>query len=292
MTADLIFTSAPIEVRITNYVKHTFRYNDWVISDKYVPHEGHPSLCKYSIIVTKNGIVDEEMLYKFRTEGQDVINLITSLIPFCKLPSLNRSKYLDFENNISLIDYKIPPKGWKTNYIEIKEKFEAVKNSILKVTISSLGLCKHHTIEDSPLEELELMMKRYDSVPENVKYLIYLNYSILTTTSLNVYMLIGKALEIIDAMYPKGRGKEDNRIAKLFPELKDVFHNYTIGDLMGLSNFRKETRHYIENKTNLTPHPSLNKEERKKMFRCATCLLLNVIREKFGLSHQTIIFEQ
>ena len=133
MTADLTFTSDPLEVRITHYVKHTFQYNDWVISDKYIPHEGHPCMCKYSIIVTKTDISDDEMLYKYRAEGQDVVNLITSLIPLCNLPSLNSPKYQDFDNNRFLIDYKIPPQGWKTNYIKLNEKFEAVKNPELNL---------------------------------------------------------------------------------------------------------------------------------------------------------------
>ena len=125
MTADLTFTSDPIEVRITNYVKHTFRYNDWVISDKYVPHEGNPCFCKYSILVTKNGIADEEMLHKYRVEGLEVVNLITSLIPLCGLPSLNSPKYQDFNKGTFVIDYKDSPQGWKTNYIEVKDIFEA-----------------------------------------------------------------------------------------------------------------------------------------------------------------------
>ena len=289
MTADLTFTSDPLEVRITHYVKHTFQYNDWVISDRYVPHEGHPCMCKYLIVVTKTGIADEEMLYEYRAEGQEVVNLITSLIPLCKLPSLNSPKYQDFENNRFFIDYQLPPQGWKTNYINLKDKFEAVKNQSLKVTISSLELCKSFTIEESPLVELEFMMNKYESIQDIIKFLIFLNYSILTETSLNVYMLIGNALEIINVMYPRGRG-EDNRIAKLFPELKDIFKNYTVGDLMGLSNFRKETRHYFDKKTS-NPHPPLTEDERKDMYRCATCLLVNVIRENFGLSHQTIIYE-
>ena len=86
--------------------------------------------------------------------------------------------------------------------------------------------------------------------------------------------------------------KTDRRIIQYFPELSNVFGSYTIKDLIYLSNYRKETRHYIKDKTKVISHDSLNKEERILMYRCSTCLLTNAIREKLGLSHQTIIYEQ
>jgi len=99
-----------------------------------------------------------------------------------------------------------------------------------------------------------------------------------------------KALEIINAMYPM-ETRTDKRIEEYFPELSSVFNGYTINDLINLSNNRKEARHFIKDKTKILSHESLNKKERILMYRCANCLLTNVIREKFGLSHQTIIYK-
>ena len=74
------------------------------------------------------------------------------------------------------------------------------------------------------------------------------------------------------------------RIEEHFPELTDIFDGYTIRDLFNLANNRKETRHYIKDKATVSAHESLTEEERIKMFNCTFSLMINVLREKFGLS--------
>ena len=287
----LSFTTESMDVCINNYDPYKFDYNGWNVSDNYVHNEKNPRWSHYSIIVMKPNIISEEDLYDYRMKGQEIVDLVTSLIPLCGLPSLNGPMYQDFANDTSIFDYKSSPKGWRTNYNEMREIFEAAKQSKIKVNFSFMGISRSSVIERSPLEELELMMSKYDNIQEETKYLLYLYNSILSATSLNVYMLIGKALEIINAMYPM-ETKTDRRIEQYFPELSNVFDSYTIKDLINLSNNRKEARHYIKDKTKVILHESLNKKERILMYRCSTCLLTNAIREKFGLSHQTIIYKQ
>ena len=129
------------------------------------------------------------------------------------------------------------------------------------------------------------MLDKYDNLPEDVRFLLFLNYSILTSDNFNVFMLIGKALEIINAMYPfqHNHGKPDKRIEEYFPELIDTFQGITIKNLMDLSNNRQETRHFLDKKKHL-PHESLTRDERINLYRCSTSLMLNVLRDKFGLT--------
>lgn len=290
---DLSFTTDSMDVCINNYEPYRFNYKGWTISDNYVHNEKNTRGSIYSIIVSKPNILNEEDLDDYRIKGQEIVILVTSLIPLCGLPSLNGPKYQNFANGTYIIDYKSSPKGWKTNYNEMREMYEAVKQPHIKASASFVGISRYSVLEKSPIKELEIMMNKYKSSQDEIKFLIYLYNSILTEESYNVYMLIGKALEIINAMYPynSNHSKTDKRIEEYFPELKDVFKDTTIKVLIALSNTRKETRHYIKDKTNVIPHDSLSKEERIMMYRYSTCLLLNVIREKFGLPHKVIIYK-
>lgn len=280
-----------MDVCINNYEPYRFDYNGWYVSDNYVHNENNTRWSHYSVIITKPNILNEEDLNDCRMKGQEIVDLVTSLIPICGLPSLNSPVFQDFANDTSIIDYKSSPIGWKTNYTEMTGMFEAAKHSKLKVSISYMGFSHYSILEQSPLEELELMMNKYKKTSNEINYLVFLYNSILTAMNLNVYMLIGKALEIINAMYPM-ETKKDKRIENFFPELSSVFKGYTIKDLINLSNNRKEARHYIKDKTNIISHDSLNRKEKIMMYRCSTCLMLNVIREKFGLSHLSIIYKQ
>lgn len=287
----LSFSSDSINVRIKNYEPYRFNHNGWTVSDNYIHDEKKLLWPNYSIIAISPSIRNEEELYDYRNEGQIIVDMVTSLIPLCGLPSLNSPKYQDFEKDIFLCDYKNSPMGWRTNYNEMKNEFEAISQQHIKARISALEIFRYSNIEKSPLEEMELMMNKYKDISVTIKYLLYLYNSILCATSLNVYMLIGKALEIINALYPKN-SRKDKRIERYFPKLSNVFNDYTIEYLIYLSNNRKETRHYVKDKTNVISHDSLNKKERIMMYKCSTCLLLNVIREKFGLPHLTIEYEQ
>lgn len=292
MSINLTFTTDTMDVCIKNYEPYSFEYNGWIVSDHYVYNEINPRGSYYSIIVSsQHSIFNEEDLNEDRYLGQGVLDLITSLIPICGLPPLNNPKYNDFLDSTFIFDYRSEPQGWKTNYHEIEHLFEAEKQSKMKVSIKYIGVFKYSIIEKSPLKELEFMMNNYMSIQDDTKFLVFLNNSILMSDDINVFMLIGKALEIINAMYPydNRHGKDDKRIIELFPELIDVFQGITIKELMSFSNNRKETRHFV-NKRSKQPHDSLSSEERIQLFKCTTSLIINVVREKFGLSRSKIVF--
>lgn len=291
MEHHLTFTTDSMDVCINNYEPYSFDYKGWTVSDKYVHNKNNPRGSSYAIIFSSPLFSDEEELNNYRLSGQDISNLITTLIPVCGLPSLNSPKFMDFLKDQYIIDYKSAPQGWKTNYDDVLKQIRADKGSKMLVHITFMGISRYSTIGSSPLEDIRIMLERYDNLDDEIKFLIHLYYIILTTDNLNVYMLIGKALEIINAMYPfkHNHGKDDKRIEDFFPELMELFQHYTIRDLISLSNNRKETRHFINKKNNL-PHDSLTKDERKDLFRCSTYLIMNVIRDKFGLPHEKIVF--
>lgn len=281
----LSFTTDPMDVCINNYEAYRFNYIGWSISDKYIFNEKTPRHSHYSIIVTSPMIIKERELYNYSSKGQSLANIITSLIPFCGLPSLISQKTHDYLSNRSVFVFDSSPSGWKTNFAEIRKDFEVSKGHGLMTSSLSVEVKGYAIIDESPLKDLEVMITKYEYISEEAKYLIFLNNSIISSANSNVFMLMGKALEIINAMYPL-EAKTDRRIEVFFPELVNIFGNYTIKKLFDLSNNRKETRHYIKDKKNkekLVSHESLSEEERIMMYKCTTCLITNAIREQFGL---------
>ena len=286
----LSFTTDSMDVCINNYEKYEFDYAGWIVSDKYEHYEKNPRWSRYTITITSHDIFNEETLNDSRITGQRIVDLITPLLPVCGLPSLNSPKYVDFLKDQSIVDYKSSPQGWSTDYKAVLEQIKKDNGTNSFVNIEFMGVSRYSTIEDSPLMDLQLMLKNYDTLDEEIKFLIFLHYTILTSADINIYMLIGKALEIVNALYPYNRnhGKEDKRIEEFFPELSRLFGNVTIKDLISLSNNRKETRHYI-NKGGNKPHEPLSSEERKTLYKCSIYLMMNVIRDKFGLPHEEIM---
>lgn len=286
----LTFTTDSIDVCINNYEPYSFEYDGWTVSDKYVHNEKKDRGSNYKFVITSPSFHKEEMLNNYVIIGQDIINIITPLIPVCGIPSLNYPKLKNFLKDQNIIDPKSSPQGWSSDYNDVLEQIKAEKGEKMHVFIECMGISRFSTINDSPLKELHIMLNKYDSLSEDVRFLIFLNYSILTSDNFNVFMLIGKALEIINAMYPfkHNHGKEDKRIDELFPELIDTFQGITIRNLMDLSNNRQETRHFIDKKNHL-PHESLTRDERINLYRCSTSLMLNVLRDKFGLTPFQIV---
>ena len=97
------------------------------------------------------------------------------------------------------------------------------------------------------------------------------------------YMLLSKALEIVNALHPLEKRK-DERIRNLFPELAVRFDGITLKDLMNLSNNRKETRHYVDKLDRTQSHQAMTEDELKLYYSMSNNLCLNVLRRSLGLS--------
>ena len=194
---------------------------------------------------------------------------------------------------LGFVDYKSAPNGWSTNYAEIKSTLNVENSNKLILNVTMEGFCHYSKLEHSPLYDIRHMLEHYDNVDEYIKFLIFLYNSIETSNDINAYMLIGKAIGIINTIYPykKHQKSKDRRIEKYFPELSADFYGVTIEMLWSWSNNRKETRHFIDKKNNNLPHESLNNEDRIKFYKCSISLIINVIRHAFGLPHESIVFE-
>ena len=167
------------------------------------------------------------------------------------------------------------------------------KDNKISLVVTFDGFVHFSMLEHTPLPDIQYMLEHYDEIDEPIKFLLFLNNSILSANDINVFMLIGKAIEIINTLYPykKHQKSKDRRIEIYFPELLDVFQDDTIEKLWEWSNDRKEARHYSDKKNDNLPHDSLSNEERRKMYRCSICLIVNVIRSAFKLPQLPIVFK-
>jgi len=280
-------------VHINKYEKYTFDFLGWTVSDNYIYNEKSSRHSQYSITITSPSITNQEELNNSSLCGKEIANIVTLLIPISGLSSLNRPKFISFSNNHEFVDFKSAPKGWSTNYSDIKSMLNGEKSNKLILDVTAEGFCHFSKLEQSPLFEIQYMLERYENADEHIKFLLFLYNSIETANDINVYMLIGKALEIVFAIGANNehKWKKERPIKNYIPELSETLQDITFGKLFEWTNFRKESRHYVDNKKNYKPHGSMSTEERIKLYRCSTSLIINVIRQAFGLSCVPFVFK-
>ena len=286
----LVYTSNPLSLVIEHYEPMYFEYNEWIVSDEYIYDEKNKNFSKYKIIVTSEDISQKEDLNAALSIGHSIIEKLSILVPFFAMRSLNEPKYIDGTRTQSIIAMSDPLKGWSSNYEEIERVLNEEDDRSLKITLTCLGYIHYARIPKSPLEDLRVMLENYEHLSDIYQFLIFLHNAILESEDANRYMLIGKALEIVNAIYPyeRQRGRSDDRIERLHPELLTVFGATTIKDLIEWSNNRQESRHYVGRGTN--PHPPLTMEEKEQLYTCSVYLITNIIRLQLGL--EVITFKQ
>jgi len=293
MENKLSFRTKPVYVLIDKYERYSFNYQGWTVSDNYLLNENSPRHSQYSICITSPNISNQDELADYSFHGQKIVDIITELIPICGLPSLNSPRLKSFFSNNALVDYRSAPNGWSSNYATILSSLNRESDNNCHLEIKVEGFIQYSVLEKSPLYEIQHMLELYDGAKDHIKFLLFLNNSILSANDINVFMLIGKALEMINDIYPykNHQGSKDRRIEQYFPELLDVFKDTTIKTLLNWSNNRKETRHYNDNKNEKKSHESLSDDERKTLYRCSTILIVNVIRHALKLPQRSIVFE-
>ena len=279
----------PMYVHIKNYEKYTFGYLGWTVSDNYIYNEKSPRHSQYSITITSPDITSQEELNNSSVRGKEIADIITMLIPISGLSSLNSPKFISFSNNHEFVDYKSAPNGWNTNFSDLQSKLNSKKGNKLILDVTVEGFIHPSKFEQSPLFEIQKMLEHYNDVEEHIKFLLFLYNSIETANDINVYMLIGKALEIVFAI---GTYNKRRPIKSYFPELSVILQDVTFGNLFELTNQRKESRHYVENNKNYIPHNPMSTEEKIILYRCSTSIIINVIRQALGLSRVTIVYKR
>ena len=275
-------------VHINKYEKCTFDYLGWAVSDNYEYNEKFPRQSQYSITITSPDITNQEELNNSNVRGKEIADIISLLIPISGLSSLNRPKFICFSNNQKFVDFKSAPNGWSTNYSDIQSMLNSETGDKLILNVTAEGFIHSSILEQSPLFEIQQMLEHYNDADEHIAFLLFLYNSIETVNDINVYMLIGKALEIVFAI---GAYNKKRHIKSYFPELSEILQDVTFGSLFDLTNRRKESRHYVDNKKNNQIHNSMSNEEKIKLYRCSTSLIINVIRQAFGLSRVPIVFK-
>ena len=241
--------------------------------------------------MSSNEICNDEDLNSAAYQGRELTDIITKLLPYVAFVSLNEPQCVNSTRTETSIIVNSPTKGWTNNYNEVESYLVTQDGISFKVICEYDGTIHYAKMINSPLNELKTMLEAYEGLSNNYKFLIFLHNAIKESEDINRYMLIGKALEIVNTIYPyeRHRGKNDDRIERFHPELAPIFGKITLKDLMEWSNKRQETRHYMRNLKD--SHPRLTEEEREKLYLCSVLLITNIIRKVCGLEVQTFIQE-
>ena len=285
----LIYTSNPLSLVIANYEPMSFEYNGWIVSDEYACNEKYPIDSEYRIVISSQDIESKEELRETASQGRYVTELITKMLPYVTFVSLNEPLHTNLSRTRFIINTTKPLSGWNNNYEEIETELGKNDDNPLKVKVTLMPTTHWVRMHKSPMEELKIVLENYNELSDTYRFLIFLHNSIVKSEDNNRYMLIGKALEIVNAIYPYQRGRQDRRIQENHPELLPFFEGTTLKDLIGLSNSRQESRHYMRNLKD--SHPRLTEEEREKLYLCSVLLITNIIRKVCGLEVQTFIQE-
>lgn len=269
----------------------SFEYNGWVITDEYVFDERCNINSQYTLKVISKDIVNRENLRDMAYEGREIIEIITKLLPYVAFVSLNEPERTDSTRTRKIINIGSALDGWINNYQVIDEELKKQENCTIKVTCTYQGTIHYAKLPKSPLRDLKVILENYEGLSESYEFLIFLHNAIIESKDINRYMLIGKALEIVNAIYPyqRKRGKNDDRVNRFHPELIPMFGKTTLKDLIEWSNKRRETRHYVVDKNSTISHPKLSDEEAEKLYVCSVHLITNIIRAKFGLETHTYV---
>ena len=287
----LVYTSNPLSLVISNYEPMSFEYNGWIVSDEYAYNEKYPIDSEYRIVISSQDIESKEELRETASQGRYVTELITKMLPYVTFVSLNEPLHTNLSRTRFIINTTKPLSGWNNNYEEIETELEKNDDNPLKVKVTLMPTTHWVRMHKSPMEELKIVLENYNELSDTYRFLIFLHNSIVKSEDNNRYMLIGKALEIVNTIYPyeRHRGKDDDRIKRFHPELAPIFGKVTLKDLMEWSNKRQETRHYMRNLKD--SHPRLTEEEREKLYMCSVELITNIVRKQFGLNLLTFAQE-
>ena len=283
----LVYASNPLSLMIEHYEPISFEYNGWEICDDYAYDEKHDTLSEYRIKVLSKDIDTRDELDNLASEGRKLTKMITKLLPYIALVSLNEPQQTDFTRTRLYINTKKGAKGWNSNFEEIEKELMAQENNLLKISCSFAGTIHYVKLQNSPMEELKIALENHEALDENIRFLIFLHNAIIESEDINRYMLIGKALEIVNVIYPYQKGKPDRRIQENHPELLTFFEGMTLKDLICLSNNRQESRHFIKSLTDI--HPQMTEDEAKKFYLCSVRLITNIIRIKLGLKSLSFV---
>lgn len=286
----LVYKSPILYVYIDNYKPITFSYKGWIFSDEYNPKA--PFYPEYRIKIESKLIAPSEELHELALYGREMASLISNLLPIFTYNSFYNPEGFDCCRSQKSIDYKKPFRGWESNFEKIYDFIERKEGKPYIVKVNLHSVVNWTRIENNPLSDLQKLIKNYGHLSEDMRYMLFLLNAAMESPDSNRYMILGKALEIINSIYPLEKSNSDNRLENIDSKLKDVFNEITIKELIGWSNSRQEGRHYVLDKKNRIAHPQMTEREKELYYICCINLIVCIIRKSLGLEYDPLGFPE
>lgn len=274
-------SSKSINIDLENYNPGRAIIKGYTLKDAYDPPSSKIDHGQYRIIIESPLIRKESDFNNHLCSVREIVKQLTVLTKCVLGEALNTSPWeLDaFTKRLELLGQM--PEGWESNYFSIQDELDKRKQFHLHV--KRVEPRHFFCLPESPFVDYIKALKHYPGLkPIEIDLLQILNDADLVSFT-GRYMLLGKALEIVNAMYPL-KGK-DSRIQDLLPELIERFNGTTIKDLLNLANNRKETRHYVNKSKDTLSHQEMSVDERKLFYALTNQLCINLLRRSLGLNN-------
>lgn len=275
-------------VYIENYTPYKVQIDeDFVLYDTYTPIiQGKNKRGNYKLIYeyVNTKTISEERLFDIALKMNMYTKTINLLFKYVTGYAIGTDSMEIDSYTKQVLTPNDCTLGWETNYDDV---LNSLSQPPLKGKLS-VSVSTYVILDKNPLFELEKAIKNYSKLDQKEIDLMKLNSAFDYSYDIIRYMALGKALEIVNSMYPLGKKRNDTRIHDNWPEMDILFGDVTIKDLIKISNTRKETRHYI---LNGGAHPAMTENERKKYYELTNLLITNIIRQRLGLELVDIIQE-
>jgi hypothetical protein len=281
----LTYQSIPLSLQIDNYSDMRFEYNGYLYYDSFVPAQSNFIHDTYTLFVATKELMNMSDLNKTSIALYSHVENIKMFVKYITGANMFTTPRSFDRHRKCFICANQCSEGWVSNYEDIKERLDKNK---YQIKVSPMHSNMYAKIPDSPLKELKIILKNYDSLDRNIKYLMRLNYEADMASDFTRNLIYGKVLEIIDALHPLHGGK-DRRIEEFYGGSESLYGDMTIKKLMGLANNRAETRHYVAKKGEIVPHESLTYEELGVYAPLIDNLAINEVRMRLDLPMVTVI---
>lgn len=275
----LVIESKPILLDLDNYEVGKSMIKEYLIRDTYSFPSTRVDHGQYRIII-ESPIIRDDTDFSYHLQSIKEIARRLTILSKCILgEALNTSPWETdiFTKRIEPIDQM--PLGWKSNYELVKKEIDNTKRISVHIEVIPSHYCIRNS---SPFNDYLSALKAFPRLKTNERDLLQVLNDADLVSFTGRYMLLSKALEMVNAMYPLTKRKDD-RIQTIMPELVEQFNGVTIKELMNLANNRRETRHYIDKSRTSLCHQAMSEDERKLFYSMSNQLCLNIIRRSLGL---------
>ncbi len=275
----LVAKSKPILLDLENYSEGKSTLKGYLIKDTYSSPKTKVDHGQYRIYVESPIIRDDSDFSRHLNAIKGIVRRLTILSKCIIGEAFNTSPWdMDlFTKRIELIGQM--PLGWESNYDLVRKELDKKKRLTVHIEVEPNHYCR---LSASPFNDYITAFKAFPYLKTIERYLLQLMNDADLVSSTGRYMLLSKALEMVNAMYPLTKRK-DERLQTILPELGGYFNGVTLKTLMDIANNRRETRHYVDKSSESLSHQAMSEEERKLFYLMTNQICLNIIRRSLGL---------